>query len=146
MAATSLTSARHEAPTTTMTTPTTATAPSRTARRRSYRFQPWNVGRWLVWGGFALLLVLAPLLWSSSFALTMLSQMGIAIIVCLSYNLLLGQGGMLSFGHAVYSGLGAYLAIHTLNQVGAGSLALPVSLVPLVGAWVAGCSRCCSGM
>lgn len=133
MAATSLTSARHEAPTTTMTTPTTATAPSRTARRRSYRFQPWNVGRWLVWGGFALLLVLAPLLWSSSFALTMLSQMGIAIIVCLSYNLLLGQGGMLSFGHAVYSGLGAYLAIHTLNQVGAGTLALPVSLVPLVG-------------
>ena len=133
MAATSLTSARHEAPTTTMTTPTTATAPSRTARRRSYRFQPWNVGRWLVWGGFALLLVLAPLLWSSSFALTMLSQMGIAIIVCLSYNMLLGQGGMLSFGHAVYSGLGAYLAIHTLNQVGAGTLALPVSLVPLVG-------------
>ena len=50
MAATSLTSARHEAPTTTMTTPTTATAPSRTARRRSYRFQPWNVGRWLIWG------------------------------------------------------------------------------------------------
>ena len=30
--------------------------------------------------------------------------MGIAIIVCLSYNMLLGQGGMLSFGHAVYSG------------------------------------------
>jgi branched-chain amino acid transport system permease protein len=34
----------------------------------------------------------------------MLSQMGIAIIACLSYNMLLGQGGMLSFGHAVYSG------------------------------------------
>jgi ABC-type branched-subunit amino acid transport system permease subunit len=32
--------------------------------------------------------------------------MGIAIIACLSYNLLLGQGGMLSFGHAVYSGHG----------------------------------------
>jgi ABC-type branched-subunit amino acid transport system permease subunit len=37
---------------------------------------------------------------------TMLSQMGIAIIACLAYNMLLGQGGMLSFGHAVYSGLG----------------------------------------
>ncbi|NRT56108.1 branched-chain amino acid transport system permease protein [Leptothrix sp. C29] len=100
---------------------------------RSFRFRPWNLGRWLTWGGFALVLLLAPLLWRSSFALTMLSQMGIAIIVCLSYNLLLGQGGMLSFGHAVYSGLGAYAAIHTLNQVGAGTLALPVSLVPLVG-------------
>jgi branched-chain amino acid transport system permease protein len=45
----------------------------------------------------------------------MLSQMGIAIIVCLSYNMLLGQGGMLSFGHAVYTGLGSFLAIHTLK-------------------------------
>jgi branched-chain amino acid transport system permease protein len=59
--------------------------------------------------------------------------MGIAIIVCLSYNMLLGQGGMLSFGHAVYSGMGAFLAIHTLNLVAKGSLPLPVSLVPLVG-------------
>jgi branched-chain amino acid transport system permease protein len=48
--------------------------------------------------------------------MTMLSQMGIAIIACLSYNMLLGQGGMLSFGHAVYSGLGAFLAIHALNS------------------------------
>jgi branched-chain amino acid transport system permease protein len=65
----------------------------------------------------------APLLWTSSFAQTMLSQMGIAIIACLAYNILLGQGGMLSFGHAVYSGLGAFLAIHTLNLVSAGKLA-----------------------
>jgi branched-chain amino acid transport system permease protein len=39
---------------------------------------------------------------------------------------------MLSFGHAVYSGLGSYFAIHTLNMVTAGKLALPVSLIPLV--------------
>jgi branched-chain amino acid transport system permease protein len=61
----------------------------------------------------------------------MLSQMGIGIIACLSYNMLLGQGGMLSFGHAVYTGLGAFVAIHALNSYGGG--ALPVSLVPLVG-------------
>jgi hypothetical protein len=36
----------------------------------------------------------------------MLSQIGYLIIICLSYNMLLGQGGMLSFGHAVYTGLG----------------------------------------
>jgi branched-chain amino acid transport system permease protein len=40
---------------------------------------------------------------------------------------------MLSFGHAVYSGLGAFFAIHALNLVSAGKLALPVSLIPLVG-------------
>jgi hypothetical protein len=49
-----------------------------------YHFRPYNVGRWLVWGLFALVLLLAPRLWTSGFAHTMLSQMGIAIIVCLS--------------------------------------------------------------
>ncbi|PKO60483.1 MAG: branched-chain amino acid ABC transporter permease [Betaproteobacteria bacterium HGW-Betaproteobacteria-18] len=88
--------------------------------------------RKLVWSGYALVLALAPLVFSSSLSQTLLSQMGIAIIVCLSYNMLLGQGGMLSFGHAVYSGMGAFLAIHTLNLV-TGGLALPVSLIPLVG-------------
>ena len=101
--------------------------------RPSFHFKPYNVGRWLIWGGFALLLVVAPLLWTSSFAQTMLSQIGIAIIACLAYNMLLGQGGMLSFGHAVYSGLGSFIAIHTLNLVSAGRLPLPVSLIPLIG-------------
>ena len=97
------------------------------------RFKTFGFGRWLVWGLYALLLLVAPRLWTSGLAHTLLSQMGIAIIVCLSYNVLLGQGGMLSFGHAVYSGLGAFLTIHTLNLVSAGKLALPVSLLPLVG-------------
>ena len=81
---------------------------------------------------FALILLVAPLVFTSSLSQTILSQMGIAIIVCLSYNMLLGQGGMLSFGHAVYSGLGSFLAIHTLNMVAKG-LPLPVSLIPIVG-------------
>jgi branched-chain amino acid transport system permease protein len=90
------------------------------------------MGRTMVWSLYALMLALAPLVFTSSLSHSLLSQMGIAIIVCLSYNMLLGQGGMLSFGHAVYSGMGAYLAMHTLNQV-SGGLALPVSLIPLVG-------------
>src|ERR1700756_3422471 len=99
----------------------------------SFHFRPINLGRWLVWGGYAAILLLAPLAFSSSLSQTLLSQMGIAIIACLSYNMLLGQGGMLSFGHAVYSGLGGFLAVHALNKVGAGSLHLPVSLIPLAG-------------
>lgn len=98
-----------------------------------YAFQPYNVGRWVVWSLFALLLALAPLVFTSNLSISMLAQMGIAIIACLSYNILLGQGGMLSFGHAVYSGLGSYVAIHTLLKVAAGTLWLPVSLIPLVG-------------
>ncbi len=98
-----------------------------------YEFAPLNIGRWLIWGLFALILVVAPMLFTSGLAMTVLSQMGIAIIACLSYNMLLGQGGMLSFGHAVYTGLGSFLAIHALNGVSNGSLLLPVSAVPLVG-------------
>jgi branched-chain amino acid transport system permease protein len=97
-----------------------------------YRFKPYNVGRWIIWGGYALVMLVAPLLWTSSLSLTMLSQMGIAIIACLAFNMLLGQGGMLSFGHAVYSGLGSFFAIHTLNMVSKGELSLPVSMIPLV--------------
>jgi branched-chain amino acid transport system permease protein len=63
----------------------------------------------------------------------MLAQMGIAIIACLSYNILLGQGGMLSFGHAVYTGLGSFVAIHALNSITGGQSNIPVSLIPLVG-------------
>ncbi len=84
------------------------------------------------WLAYALALLLAPLVFDSSLGQTLLAQIGIAIIACLSFNLLLGQGGMLSFGHAVYSGMGAFLAMHTLNRV-SGGLPLPVSLVPLAG-------------
>ncbi len=97
-----------------------------------YQFKPFNVGRVVIWTLFALVLLAAPFMFTSSLSQTMLSQMGIAIIVCLSYNILLGQGGMLSFGHAVYSGMGSFLAIHTLNQV-SGGWPLPVSLVPIAG-------------
>jgi branched-chain amino acid transport system permease protein len=87
----------------------------------------------IVWGLFAVVLLVAPLIFTSSLAITMLSQIGIAIVACLSFNMLLGQGGMLSFGHAVYSGLGSYVAIHVLKMIGGGALPVPVSLIPLIG-------------
>ncbi|HUJ86245.1 MAG TPA: branched-chain amino acid ABC transporter permease [Burkholderiales bacterium] len=97
------------------------------------RFEPFNPGRWLLWGATAALFVAAPLVFRQGFAVTLMTQMGAFIIFALSYNMLLGQGGMLSFGHAVYSGLGAYFAVHALNMIGRGTLALPVMLLPLVG-------------
>ncbi|MFO1319335.1 MAG: branched-chain amino acid ABC transporter permease [Burkholderiales bacterium] len=89
--------------------------------------------RLAVWSGAAIFLIALPLLFSQSFAISMLSQMGIAIIFALSYNMLLGQTGMLSFGHAVYFGLGAFFAAHALNAVGAGTLHWPVTMLPLIG-------------
>jgi len=98
-----------------------------------YEFKPYNVARWLIWSLFTLLLVVLPLVFTSNLSVTMLTQMGVAMIACLSYNMLLGQGGMLSFGHAVYTGLGSYIAMHALNAASNGSVNIPVTLIPLVG-------------
>ena len=68
-----------------------------------------------------------------NFGRSLLSQMGIAAVFALSYNLLLGQTGLLSFGHAVYFGLGGYAGIHLMRMVNAG-LPIPMPLVPLAGA------------
>jgi branched-chain amino acid transport system permease protein len=86
----------------------------------------------VLWGSFAVLLAVAPLAFSQGFALSLLCQMGIVAIFALSYNMLLGQTGLLSFGHAVYYGLGALFTIHALNLV-QGGWKIPVTLMPLVG-------------
>lgn len=102
-------------------------------RQGYYRFKPWNLGRVLVWGLFALALIFAPIIFTSGLALTMLSQMGYLIIICLSYNILLGQGGMLSFGHAVYTGMGGFMAVHAINLATAGQIPAPLAVVPFLG-------------
>lgn len=103
------------------------------ATGRTMRYRPLNLARWIIWGLTAFLMLVMPLFFTGGFAITLMSQMGIMIIFALSYNMLLGQTGMLSFGHAVYAGLGAFIAIHVLNMVGAGKVWLPVSLLPVVG-------------
>ncbi len=87
--------------------------------------------RWMLF--LAALMLLAPWVFSSPFSQAVLTQIGIAIVACLSYNMLLGQGGMLSFGHAVYTGLGAYMAMHVLQSSSSAGWSVPVSLIPLVG-------------
>jgi branched-chain amino acid transport system permease protein len=103
------------------------------AEARTLRYEPVNLGRWLLWGATALVFAVAPLASDARFVLTLLTQMGTMIIFALAYNMLLGQGGMLSFGHAVYSGLGAYVSVHVLNMIGKGTIVFPVTLLPLVG-------------
>jgi branched-chain amino acid transport system permease protein len=86
---------------------------------------------------FALLAVLlagAPFVFRTGVALTMMSLMGVMIIFALSYNMLLGQTGLLSFGHAVYYGLAGFCAAHAMNIIAANKLSVVLPAIPLVGA------------
>ena len=85
------------------------------------------------WLAFAVILAAAPRVFPSATALTMMSVMGVMIIFALSYNMLLGQTGLLSFGHAVYYGLGGFVAIHAMNAVIHDKLGVSIPVIPLVG-------------
>lgn len=86
-----------------------------------------------LWIATAVLLIVLPKIFTSQASFTTFSLIGISIIFALSYNILLGQTGMLSFGHAVYYGLGGFLAIHAINIIGAHKWAIPLPVVPLIG-------------
>src|ERR1700689_4475557 len=103
-----------------------ATAPGSPGASR-LRFYGW-------WIATAAVLLVLPYIFRSGGALTAFSLVGISIIFSLSYNILLGQTGMLSFGHAVYYGLGGFLAIHGMNLIAGLKLPVPLPLVPLIGA------------
>ena len=86
-----------------------------------------------MWIAAAVILLVLPRVFSSGSSLTTFSLVGISIIFSLSYNILLGQTGMLSFGHAVYYGLGGFLVIHGINIIGAHKWPIPLPVVPLIG-------------
>jgi branched-chain amino acid transport system permease protein len=108
--------------------PVATTGLARAARRQA----PWLLA-------LAVALVLPWLFydWSharhSGFVVAMLSQMSMMAIFALSYNMQMGQAGLLSFGHGVLFGLGGYCTAHALNAVKGGAFWLPTELVPLVG-------------
>ena len=64
--------------------------------------------------------------------LSMLSQTGMMVIFALSFNMLMGQAGLLSFCHSVLFGLAGYSTVHFLNAAGAGELPVPMELMPLL--------------
>jgi branched-chain amino acid transport system permease protein len=89
--------------------------------------------RFIPWLAFAALLAIAPLVFKSGTSLTVLSIMGFSIVFALSFNMLLGQTGLLSFGHAVYYGLGGFIAIHAMNAIVRNKYAIPLPVIPLIG-------------
>ena len=86
----------------------------------------------LPWLGAALAAIVAPYLLPGGFGLSLLCRMGIAIVFALSFNMLLGQGGMLDFGHAVFLGFGGFAAMHLMQAAGHGWW-IPSALLPLAG-------------
>jgi branched-chain amino acid transport system permease protein len=110
-----------------MTAATTST-PSVSAKPAGEHLRFYAV--WLI--GVIVLIVL-PLLFPSGGSLTSFSLIGIAIVFALSYNILLGQTGLLSFGHAVHYGLGGFAACHMMNAVVSHSLPIPLPFIPLFG-------------
>ena len=83
------------------------------------------------WVVFSMVLIGLPAIFTSNSSIIILTQMAITIIFALSYNMLLGQAGMLSFGHAVYMGVGGFAAVHVMNGALGGAVLLPV--LPLFG-------------
>lgn len=87
---------------------------------------------------FSLLVVLAglwfaPLILSKS-QLYSLTDVAILGLFAVSYNLLLGYSGLLSFGHSAYFGLGAYTTALVLLHFGTTPLAVAIFLGTAAGA------------
>lgn len=95
--------------------------------------------RKLVMAGFALLLA-APLLADSvPYLSVLLVEIVIAVLFAASLHFIMGPGGMVSFGHAAYFGLGAYAAALVLTSLHA-PMAVALMAGPLVA--VAGAVLC----
>lgn len=105
------------------------TDPTKPAQRMRAGSMTLSLTPWLV-SGFVLLIL--PLVFTNNSAITIMNQMAITIVFALAYNMLLGQGGMLSFGHAVYAGVGGFGCMHIMNASDFFST-LPLPLLPVFG-------------
>ncbi|HVV42678.1 MAG TPA: branched-chain amino acid ABC transporter permease [Nitrobacter sp.] len=86
----------------------------------------------IVWGLVIAGLVLLPLYSSLSgnvFILTLFTRIVIFALAAVSLNLIMGYGGMMSFGHAAYLGIGGYaVGILAHEGIGSGFIQWPVAL------------------
>ncbi len=82
----------------------------------------------IVLGAFALVPVLAEAL-DQAFYLDLANRIVILAIAAVSLNLILGNGGMISFGHAAYLGIGAYcVGIPAYHEVYSGFVHFPLAV------------------
>jgi branched-chain amino acid transport system permease protein len=86
----------------------------------------------LILAGVLILLIVVPPFLDISWQNALVNVL-IASLFALAFNLLIGQAGLLSFGHAAYFGVGAFAALHLMIAVEDG-LPFPAPLLPLAGA------------
>jgi branched-chain amino acid transport system permease protein len=103
--------------------------PSRATRLMRAGSMPAGLLPWILGGLF---LAVMPVIFPSNSAITIMNQMSITMVFALAYNMLLGQGGMLSFGHAIYMGIGGFACMHLMNVAGVFEF-VPLPLLPLFG-------------
>jgi branched-chain amino acid transport system permease protein len=91
----------------------------------------------LVWGIFILIVGVVLPQWARQYQLALLTEMIIFALFAVSYNLLLGYAGLLSFGHAMFFGVGAYTVAIVLNRISGlsffGAVLLSVMVTTLAG-------------
>ena len=68
-------------------------------------FQTWFVKAWLI--AFLIACAIFPLV-GSKYMISIMTEVGIAIIACHGLNILTGFTGQISLGHAAFLGVGAY--------------------------------------
>ena len=85
------------------------------------------------WRSSLLGLLLLPVysaLTGNIFILTLFTRIVIFALAAASLNLIMGYGGMMSFGHAAYLGIGGYaVGILAFEGIGCGFIQWPVALV-----------------
>lgn len=92
-----------------------------------------SMGRVIIGVGIAGVVLVLPTLFRSDVALTILGLMCVMAVLGLSYNMLIGETGLLSFGHAVYFGLGGFVAIHAMNHFSLTESRMPLAAIPFIG-------------
>ena len=91
--------------------------------------RPPTRGMLLGWG-LLLLAALAVPLMAGPYALSVLTEAAVAVLFAASLHFVMGPGGMASFGHAAWFGIGAYAAGLSAQRLGA-PMPLALLLAPL---------------
>jgi branched-chain amino acid transport system permease protein len=65
----------------------------------------------------AMIVILAALPWTGVYPFFIMSALCFALFAC-AFNLLIGYGGLLSFGHAMFLGTAGYVTGHTIKEWG----------------------------
>jgi branched-chain amino acid transport system permease protein len=99
----------------------------------SSSLRAWITPRNVVVAAILAFLVLLPVYTSGTgnyFLLSLFTRIVVLAMAAVSLNLIMGYGGMVSFGHAVYIGIGGYVVgIMAHEGINSGFIQWPLALI-----------------